>query len=148
MNNWYKKMKVAWNHGTPTMEDPDKKMKNRLDPYVQDPRTLVTPNPIFGGEKRRGNGMTYPENTSFRKKEDTNKIRSLPVEETLINTETPFGDAGAGDQTERFSDPIDKLRKLDERQDPVGAFNMPHGRELDFYNRLSRKSRLRNINKD
>ena len=129
--NWYKKYKIAWNRGIPIMEDFDARIKNRENPYKQDPESLVYHAPFLGGEKRKG----YPKDISFIKDEEESQIKTLPIEDTLINTETSFGEgAGAEDKLERFVDPIDKLHSFDEKPEPTGPHNM---QESNFYDRIS-----------
>ncbi|HUS48854.1 MAG TPA: hypothetical protein VMZ91_01710 [Candidatus Paceibacterota bacterium] len=143
--NWYKKIKIAWNTGIPLMENFDTKIKNRQSPYKEDPRSLVHHAPILGGEKRKG----YPKDISFEKTEEDSQLKTIPTDESLIDTEIPFGEgAGAGDPLERFTDPIDKLRSFDKQPDPVGPHNMSHDTKANnFWNRLVRRSKLKNLNK-
>ncbi len=139
--NWYKKYKFAWNRGIPLMESLDEKIKNKMEPYKEDPKSLVHLAPYFGGEKRKG----YPKNISFTEKEEGSKLQTIPTDETNIDAEVQFGEgAGAGDKGERFSDDEDKLVSFDKKPDPIGPHNM---QEMNFYNRVSRKPRLKNINR-
>ena len=138
MVNWYKTiLKLAWNSGIPRMDYPYKS-----DPYTNDPRSLVVPAPLFGGKERKG----YPKDVSFRQVIEDDKVKALPVEDTMINTTIPtFEGAGASDLLERFSDPVDKLKDFSKKPDPRGPNNMPH--DHDIWGIILRKSRLKGLNK-
>lgn len=120
MSNWYHKLKLSWNSGTPTMIDMDKRMK---DPYKDDEASnLVKANPFLGGKERKG----YPRDFSLLEDQtDKDTVTDLPQEEILDSTW--FGEgAGASNKNEPFSDPEDELTLFNNEIDPTGPHNMPH----------------------
>ncbi len=142
--NWYKKIKLS-RRGTdrPLMDQyVDKEIQN---PYIQDYNTLVNHAPFLGGNERDG----YPRDIQFNKeKSDNEKIRGhLPTENVLMDQDPPTGEgAGNSDLTERFSDPVDKLKNFDKEKDPEGPFNMTHQtRSKNVFKNVSKKSKIKGL---
>ena len=138
MANWYKIFlnKMARRGIIPRMDDIDEKTRN---PY-QPTNPLMNYVPIYGGERRKG----YPTGISaFEDHEESPK--DIPSEPVLMDQDPPPGE-GAND--ERFVDEIDKA-PMKNKPDPLGPHNMQQGTMpvKDIYNRVSRRSKIRNLDR-
>lgn len=140
MNNWYKK--IAWNNGLPIMDEYSRKLQR--NPYDKDPNSLITAVPQFGTNEREG----YPQGYSSHEDDENKKPINIPSGSVLVDQDPPTGEGvGNNDLTERFSDPVDKLKSFDKKPDPVGAHNMPHTMSPNLYNFLSKQMLFRKLNK-
>jgi hypothetical protein len=135
--NWYKK--VGWSTGTPVTFDLDKIKKN-LDPYKGKPDEKVTPNPFFGGDIR-GDFAKDPANL---REDEPGYYKDIPSGRTILDDDIYTGE---GTNKEEWVDDKDKM-PLKKRMEPIGPNNM-QGRALerDVYDYVSKKSKLRSINK-
>jgi len=137
--NYYTRIKLSYRGNIPKMEDPDERTKN---PYKSDPRGITTPTPYFGGKERKG----FPKGYSQYEDEE-NRPKEIPSGSVLVDQDPPTGEGvGNNDLSERFTDPVDKLKSFDKRLDPTGPHNMSHDKG-NIYNFISNRSKIRGLNK-
>jgi hypothetical protein len=148
--NWYKQ--VLADRGTPRAFDLEERIR---DPYKSSPKVDPAGYHQLGGKERTG----YPRGTqAVDEEEDPHNIRNLEDSENLmlIDPEPGIGQGAGYNKMEPFTDPVDKLNRMNETPDPTGPHNMPSPlpsapnrlTDKDVYDWVSKKSpssRIRNI---
>lgn len=139
--NWYK---IAGRRGLiePLMDEYSRGEKPLSSDHRKDEKSLVTHNPILGGDTRDG----YPDDMKTfeeRPSEEYKNRRRLPGESVLMDQDPPTGEGVNKDQ---FVDPGDRIPKgpndnsarLDKGYPPI---------RQDLYKRIRDRTRLKMINR-
>jgi len=143
--NWYKSCLKTARRGTdrPLMDDYSRVFGPEKEPY-----SLTKANPFFGGKERfTPDGKGYPKGISQFEDEaedDFTGYRELQPGRTILDDEIMQGE-GAND--ERFFSDEDKM-PIKKEKEPIGPHNMQSRiQSKDIFDVVSRKSKLRNLNK-
>jgi hypothetical protein len=136
--NWYKEnIKTSWDHGIPIMDEYSEGRLPASAEHKKDPRSLVTPNPIWGGKTRK----EYPRDISLTEDYEPE------VDEPTIPSSTPIIDSGIptgeGANDERFVSETDKM-PIKTEPDPIGPHNMHNVlNNKDIFNSVSKRTKMK-----